>query len=104
MSCLQECQKVNSTFVTGAFKPGEQLIANMGAVSVLTFVSCTCIIHVHVTGDFKSGTQNLVFLQVEDIVVFSDDVVYFPCWYIDAELKQLLPDQGLSDMGMVVLV
>ena len=88
----------------GAFKPGEQLIADMGAVPVLTFVPCTCIIHMHVAGYFKSGTQNLVFLQVEGIVAFSDDVVDFPRRYIDAELQQLFPDQGLSNMGMVVLV
>ena len=76
----------------------------MGTVAVLTFVSSTCIISMHVARYFKPNRQDLVFFLVEDIVAFSDDIVDFTRRYIDTKFQQLLPDEGLGDMSVIVLI
>ena len=55
MSITQQFKKVNTAFATSAFKPGEEIIADMSAVSVFAGMSRPSIVHIDVTGYIQTS-------------------------------------------------
>ncbi len=71
----EQSQEVSSALFPRAFKPGEPLVAIMGAVTVLALTACSRVVHVDIGGDLKGCCKKVILLLVKIPFVLSQDTV-----------------------------
>ena len=103
-SRAQQLQEIDPTLAVGAREVGEPFIADVGAVAVVALMACGGVVDVDVAGQFQAHPQQGLFLRVEVLIDLGDDGTELARRDIDAPLTQLLQQQGLCDVGVVVLI
>ena len=90
--------------LSGTLKPGEYLITDVGAVAILSLMTCARVVNIHVARDFETDTKNLVLFIVKQFVPLDDDTIHLTGRDIDTQFQELFQYQRLGHMRMIVLV
>ena len=100
----EDLQEVEPALAVGALEAGEQLVADVGAVAVVSLVPRPGIIHLHVGRDRQGRRQQLGLLLVEGLGLLGEDAAELAGGDVDAQLVQLLQEQRLGHVLVVILV
>jgi hypothetical protein len=98
----QQFQKVDPALTLRALEPGEQLIADEGAVAVLAVVPRPGVVHLNMIRHLQSRLQQPILLGVEVLVLLREQMVQLTRRYLDAQVVQVLQQQGLGHALVVV--
>lgn len=93
----KQLQEVNPTLAVGAREVSEQLIANVGTISILTLMTRAAIVDMDVVGVLKPNAQQRLLLRVKFLLALGEDRADLAGGDLNAPFPQLLKNEGLSD-------
>ena len=86
----QQAQEVHPALALGALKPGEEFVADIGAVTVLAVVSGARVVRLEVMGDLQPHFQHRGLLCVKNLMLLDQQVTQLAGRDLDPEFVQLL--------------
>ena len=100
----QQLQEVDAALRIGAVEDGEVFIAKMGAIAIFSGMASSGVVDVQIGADAKAGVQQGILFLMERRLVFGNQPVELAAGEVDAPIAQLLPQQGLGDPLVMILI
>lgn len=104
MTGSQQLEEIDSTLAVRAFKPGEQVVAHVGAVAVFPVMTSAGIVHVDERGDLEAHGEDFILFLMEAILVLGKNRAELTRGNLDPPFLQLFEQEGLCDMTLIVLI
>ena len=100
----EDLQEVEPALALGAGEEGEQLVADVGAGTIVPLVPRPGVVHLNVGRDRQGRRQEFGLLLVKGVLSLGQDAAEFAGRDVDAQLVQLFQQQRLGHVLVVVLV